>query len=445
MMALYRMEPPSEKQKEFFLAREKYVAYGGARGGGKSWAVRKKAVLMALHYPGIRILILRRTFPELRENHVLPLMRELKPLAKAGACRYRQSDNAIAFKNGSRVKFGYCQNDEDALQYQGQEYDVIFMDEATHFSYEQFDLIQASLRGANDFPKRFYLTCNPGGVGHGWVKRLFIDRSFTGKERPEEYRFIQARVYDNKYLLEKDPEYLHNLERLSPEKRAAWLEGRWDVFEGQYFPEFGEGHVCEPFEIPKHWRRYFAMDYGLDMFAGYWAAADEKGELWIYREAYQSDLIASDAAKMVKRMTGEERLEGDFAPPDMWNRKSDTGATTADAFAGEGIYLTRVSNDRVNGWLEMKEWTKVRENGKARLHVFSCCRNLIGSFPNLLHSQKNPIDVDTEPHKYTHGPDAIRYLLAGRPAPAEKAGAARTQAGAGWYEEQMTSFLRFGR
>ena len=445
---------PNERQKEFFLAREKYIAYGGARGGGKSWAVRKKAVLMALSYAGIRILILRRTFPELRENHVLPLLKELHELEEGGGCQYRQSDNAITFCNGSRIKFGYCQNEADALQYQGQEYDVIFMDEATHFSYGQFDLIQASLRGANEFPKRFYLTCNPGGVGHAWVKRLFIDREFAEKERPEDYRFIQALVYDNKYLLEKDPQYLHNLERLSPEKRAAWLEGRWDVFEGQYFKEFGAAHICKPFVIPAHWRRYFAMDYGLDMFAGYWAAMDEEGECWIYREAYQSDLIASDAALAVKKLTAGEVLEGYFAPPDLWNRKSDTGATTADAFAEKGIYLNKVSNDRVTGWLEVKEWMKLRTKedtakpekvGTPRLHIFDTCRNLAESFPMLLHSQKNPNDVDTEPHQYSHGPDAVRYLLAGRPMAASPPAAERNWDEPGGYEEQMMEFLAFGR
>lgn len=240
------IEEPNDKQREFFLARARYVAYGGARGGGKSWAVRKKAQLMALKYGGIKILILRRTFPELRTNHILPLVADLQNVA-----RYKEVDKTIYFPNGSMIIFGYCDTDKDVGHYQGQEYDVIFMDEATHFTEYMFDTLKVCVRGANDFPRRFYLTCNPGGVGHEWVKRLFITRQYRASERPEDYQFIKALVYDNKVLMEKDPEYVRQLENLPDGLREAWLEGSWDVFAGQYFPEFdARVHTCEPFAIP---------------------------------------------------------------------------------------------------------------------------------------------------------------------------------------------------
>ena len=162
---------PNPKQLEFFRARERFVAYGGARGGGKSWAIRQKARLLALRWPGIRILILRRSFPELQENHILPLLSDLRGLAQ-----YRASEKAFLFPGGSRIKFGYCDRERDVDQYQGQEYDVIFLDEATQFTEYQYITLTPCIRGANDFPKRMYLTCNPGGVGHMWVKRLFVDR-----------------------------------------------------------------------------------------------------------------------------------------------------------------------------------------------------------------------------------------------------------------------------
>ena len=182
---------PNPRQIEFFKARARFIAYGGARGGGKSWAVRKKAAGLALSYPGAGILIVRRTFPELRENHILPMTADL-----AGIARYRDADKSFTFPGGSRIVFGYCSSESDVLQYQGQEYDVIFMDEATQFTEFQFTTLTACLRGANDFPKRFYLTCNPGGVGHAWVKRLFIDRRYKKAEHPEDYVFIAANVYD---------------------------------------------------------------------------------------------------------------------------------------------------------------------------------------------------------------------------------------------------------
>ena len=240
------------KQADFFKARERYIAYGGARGGGKSWALRKKITLLALNYSGIRILLLRRTFPELRENHINTLLVELKGLA-----RYKDSEKVFTFSNGSSIKLGYCDNERDVLQYQGTEYDIICMDEATQFTEYQFETLTACLRGANDFPKRFYLTCNPGGVGHEWVKRRFITRKYKPTENSDEYNFIAATVFDNKVLMEKDPGYVDMLNNLSESLRQAWRDGNWDMLAGQYFTEFDRTvHAIEPFRIPEHWKRY---------------------------------------------------------------------------------------------------------------------------------------------------------------------------------------------
>ena len=274
---------PNPRQIEFFKARARFIAYGGARGGGKSWAVRKKAAGLALSYPGAGILIVRRTFPELRENHILPMTADL-----AGVARYRDADKAFTFPGGSRIVFGYCSSESDVLQYQGQEYDVIFMDEATQFTEFQFTTLTACLRGANDFPKRFYLTCNPGGVGHAWVKRLFIDRRYRKTEHPGDYVFIAANVYDNHALMAHDPDYVRMLENLPEGQRRAWLLGQWDIFEGQYFAEFDRNvHVCRPHGIPAHWRRYVTLDYGMDMLAALWVAVDEQGRAVVYRELYE--------------------------------------------------------------------------------------------------------------------------------------------------------------
>lgn len=250
-------EEISEPQEKFLKAKTRFVAYGGARGGGKSWAVRKKALLLALNYSGIKILIMRRTYAELKENHILPLLGEI-----AGIGTYKDTDKAINMINGSRIKFGYCDNETDVLQYQGQEYDIIFIDEATHLTEFQYSTITACLRGANKFPKRMYLTCNPGGVGHSWVKRLFIDKNYREGENPKDYTFIPAKVYDNKVLMENDPGYVNMLKALPEEKRKAWLDGDWNVYAGQYFTEFKRDlHIKEAFTLPAHWRRYRTLDY----------------------------------------------------------------------------------------------------------------------------------------------------------------------------------------
>lgn len=441
-MPVKQMEPPNGKQREFFLARTRFVAYGGARGGGKSWAVRKKAMLLAVNFPGIKMLLLRRTFPELRENHILPLVAELH-----GVAQYKETDKSFTFPNGSRLRFGYCDGEADVLQYQGQEFDVIFIDEATQFTKFQYDTLTACLRGVNSFPKRMYLTCNPGGVGHEWVKRLFITKRYENGEDPADYTFIAAKVYDNQALIEQDPGYVGMLENLPRDLRRAWLDGDWNVFAGQYFTEWREDvHVMEPFPIPAGWRRYFAMDYGLDMLAGYWIAVDERGRAYAYRELYQSGLIISDAAREIRRLT-REPVYAYIAPPDMWNRRQDTGKSVADIFAENGIPLVRARNDRVAGWLDMKEWLKpvADETGAviAGLRVFRSCGHLIESIPALQFDGKNPSDCANEPHEFTHGPDAIRYFCAGRPAPAaipaEPDGDAPPE-----YEHQVNDFLQFG-
>ena len=166
----------------------------------------------------------------------------------------------------SQLQMGYLAGHGDLLRYQGQEYDVIAIDEATQIDEQMFQALSASLRGANRFPKRMYLTCNPGGVGHGWVKRLFIDREYRGAENPADYRFIPASIYDNEALMRTDPDYVKRLENLPESLRAAWLYGRWDVFSGQFFPEFDERrHVCEPVSLPSSAAYYCAVDYGLSL------------------------------------------------------------------------------------------------------------------------------------------------------------------------------------
>lgn len=404
---------PNAKQREFLAARARFVAYGGARGGGKSWAVRVKAALLAARYPGIRVLILRRTFPELRENHILPMLALL-----SGVAAYRDTDKAFTFPNGSRVRFGYCAGDMDVTQYQGQEYDVIFIDEATQFTEYQYSVLTACVRGANGFPKRVYLTCNPGGVGHGWVKRLFVDRDFRPGEDPADYVMVRATVFDNKALMEADPGYVRMLENLPEDLRRAWLLGDWDVYEGQYFREFNrDTHVCGAFPIPAGWRRFVSMDYGLDMLACLWVALAPDGTAYVYRELYRPDMIISDAAAEMKRLSQGEEIYAHLAPPDLWNRRQETGRSAAHWFGEAGLWLDRTSNDRVDGWLSVKEWLKVGPGG-AKLRIFENCRNLIRCLPLLQHDGKNPSDVATEPHEITHAPDALRGFCVYNTAPA---------------------------
>lgn len=405
------------KQEQFCKSKKKYICYGGARGGGKSFVARIKAILLALYYPGIQILLLRRTYNELLENHVVPLQKELRTEQKENKIAvYKTQEKVFVFPNGSRIKLGYCDNETDVLQYQGQAYEVIFIEEATHFTEFQFNCLKESNRLSGqckkDVKPRIYLTCNPGGVGHSWVKRLFIDRDYIEGEIPDEYDFIPALVFENEFIMQHDPDYVKVLESLPEDRKKAMLYGEWDVYEGQFFPEFRRNvHVIEPFEIPKDWYIYFVMDYGLDKLAGYWIAVDYDGNAYVFREVYESNLLVSEARDKIKSMTNED-VYIYLAPPDMWNRHKETGKSTADIFADGGIDLYKTNNDRIQGWLQVKEWLKVYKDEQgcdtARLKIFNTCKNLIRCIPQLQHDEKKIGDVANEPHEITHGPDAIR-------------------------------------
>lgn len=432
-----KMPPPNPKQAEFFRARNRFVAYGGARGGGKSWAVRQKARLLALRYNGIKILIMRRTFPELRENHILPLQTDLSGLAS-----YREADKVFLFGNGSRIKFGYCDTDKDVNQYQGQEFDIIFMDEATHFTEYQYNAMTACVRGVNDFPKRMYLTCNPGGVGHAWVKRLFVDRHFKDGENPDDYTFIRASVHDNKAIMRDGGAYVRMLQNLPDDLRRAWLNGEWDVFAGQVFREWCNNqdhyldhkftHVISPFAIPDTWTRYRTMDWGYSKpySIGYYAMSPD-GKLIRYHEIYGTEKDAQgytvtpneglrqspdEVAGLIREYEDAHerghRILG-IADPSIFDESRGSEGCVANIFSKKGIYFDRGDNKRIPGKMQIHNRLAFDGNGAPGFQVFSTCRDFIRTVPALIYSSTIPEDIDTtgEDHIY----DEWRYLCMANP------------------------------
>lgn len=404
------------KQKRFFRSTKKYVGYGGARGGGKSFALRVKFSILAQKYPRLKLLLLRRTFPELESNHIIPLQQELN-----GIAIWRASQKAFLFKNGSMLKLGYCETDKDALRYQGQEYDVIGFEEATLFSEFALRFIATCLRSVRrDFRSRIYYTCNPGGPSHHYIKRLFIDKDYEGYENPDDYEFILALVWDNEVLINNDPDYIKMLNNMPADMIAAHRDGDWDALSGAFFKEFKrEIHVVEPFVIPESWYIYFVMDYGLDMLAGYWIADDHQGHFYVINEVHEPNHIISSAAKRILYINNGKDVIYWYAPPDMKFRQRDTGKTALELFSENGIDFITTKNDRIEGWLCLKELLKVYEvkdpyTGEvyktADLKFFSNCTKLIKYMPIVQRDEKDPNDVAKEPHEVTHAPDAIRYF-----------------------------------
>lgn len=407
---------PNEKQRQFFASKAKYTAYGGARGGGKSWALRRKLIGLCLRYPSIRCLLIRRTYAELKANHLSPLLAEY-----GGAVSYSENEKSISLPNGSRIFFGYCASDRDLLRYQGQEYDIIAIDEATQLSEHQFSVFKACLRGCNDFPKRMYLTCNPGGVGHGWVKRLFVDREFRDDEDPDDYLFIQALVYDNEVLTKKDTGYVKQLESLPKRLRDAWLSGRWDVFEGQFFPEFNYSeHVCDGSVInTTALRQFVAFDYGFDMTAAELCGVDDTGNLFVIDEFTSPGLTLSEAAEAISGLCAGYSPEYAVASPDLWNRRQDTGRSGFEIMqAARGMPPMIAADDRrVAGWRVLREFLSAKDGIRPALKISTKCRELIRCLPALMFDSDRAEDASSNPHSVTHAPEALRYAVMSRIRP----------------------------
>jgi hypothetical protein len=274
------------------------------------------------------------------------------------------------------------------------------------------------LRGPNGFPKSVKSSTNPGGVGHAWVKRRFIDPAppdtvfDTGRGTR---LFLPSRIADNRFLTQGDPDYVRRLENLPENQRRALLLGDWNVFEGQYFDEFRtDVHTVAPFGIPKSWRRYRSIDYGLDRLACLWIAVSDTGDCYVYRELCRSGLIISEAAKQILAFDGGDEIYATLAPPDLWNRSQETGKSKALLFAEHGVPLTRASNDRETGWLAVKELLKTSEGELGeeypRLRIFENCTTLISHLPSLQRDPKNGSDASVHPHEITHICDALRYF-----------------------------------
>jgi hypothetical protein len=400
----------TKKQKAFIDATEDEVLFGGAAGGGKSFGQMADALLFAIKYPASKQLILRRTLVELEKS----LIRYALALYPKEIFTFSSSSHTGRFKNGSLIDFGYIGQESDVYKYQSAEYDVVRFDELTHFTESQYIYLISRVRGANDFPKQVKSTTNPGGVGHAFVKRRFIDTARRGERFTDENGlsriFIPSLLSDNRFLTEGDPDYKRRLLALPKSEREALLYGNWNIFEGQYFTEFSEKlHVCEPFEIPLGYRRWRAIDYGLDRLVCLWIAVSPEGECFVYRELCESNLPISRAAEeILKRTPKHEDIYATMAPPDLFARSQESGRSKASLFAEYGVSFTRSSNDRECGWLSVKELLCRDADGRVGLKIFSTCHELIKCLPALQRDKIRPSDTANEPHEITHAPDALR-------------------------------------
>ncbi len=410
--------PNDGPQTEFLAAPETDVLYGGAAGGGKSYAMIVDPLRYA-HREAHRALVLRRSMPELRE--LIDKSRELYPKAFPG-CKFREVEKIWTFPSGAKVEFGYLERDADVYRYQGQAYSWIGFDEITHLATEFAWNYLASRLRTTDPEIMPYMRCtaNPGGVGASWVRKRYVspsppNESFLGTDGLTR-KFIPARLEDNPYLA-KDGRYEQMLKALPPVQRRQLLEGNWDVTEGAAFTEFEiETHVITPFDIPIHWERVKGIDYGYaSESACVWGAVDPSdGTLIIYRELYRKNLTGVDLAQVLINM----ELEDPFAVAGVldtaaWNRTGTTGPTVGETLLRAGHKLRRADKNRIQGKIQIHEYLRVQPSGRPKIQIFNSCPNLIRELQSIPLDKSNPEDVDT--HAPDHAYDALRYLIMSRP------------------------------
>lgn len=426
---MWRANP---KQAKFLTATEDHVLYGGAAGGGKTDALLVFLISHIMEYPGCKGLYLRRTFADMSEPEAA-IDRSHKLLHGRG-CQWRGDLHRWDFPKEGRLQFSHMQREEAVYNFQGAQPPVLAWDELTQFTEFQYDFLSTRVRSTIPGLKpAIRAGTNPGGVGHGWVKRRFVSPAPPNTPflktlkngHTISYRFVPALVWDNEELLKIDPGYPDRLEANPNEAlRRAYLEGDWNIFEGQYFGDWRDGqHTCRPIEIPDHWtQRVVGIDYGIGApFCALFFVRDHDAwnqhrihRWYCYRELYGPGHKAVDQAKMVRaaveydwQMSKKATFQI-VADPSMWNKSPD-GHSVAEVYAKNGVPLGKANNDRVQGWQVMRDYLTLQQDAKPAVIYFDTCRDSIRTLPDLVFDKVRVEDLDTDGED--HAADAARYAF----------------------------------
>ena len=372
--------PNKGPQTEFLAASEREVLYGGAAGGGKSYGLLADP-MRYFNNGNFNGLILRRTNDEMRE--LIWKSQELYPRAFKGA-KWQEKKSQWTFPSGAKLWLTYLERDQDVMRYQGQAFSYIAFDELTqHPTPFAWNYMRSRLRTTDPtLPIYMRATTNPGGSGHGWVKKMFIDPAPANKKfvatdidsgedlvYPDSHakageplfyrRFIPASLVDNPYLMEGG-QYEANLLSLPEMQRRQLLDGDWAVADGAAFSEFRQSvHVVEPYDIPDTWTRFRSCDYGYSSYSAvHWFAIDPNfGTLINYRELYVSKHTGRDLAKAVRKAELGDNIQYGVLDSSCWHNRGQLGPSIAEEMINEGTRWR--PSDRTNG---------ARVAGKNRLH-----------------------------------------------------------------------------
>ena len=396
-----------DKQKEAFAkgASTPVLFYGGSKGGGKSFLVRAKELDNRIRYPNTRGLIVRKTHPELLSNHIRKFFQEY-PITRSW---YNKSEKTIYYPNGSTTEFSYLQNPDDVFTYQGREYENISIDEITQHEEIVFKTLRTSLRTSNielaksGFTPTMLLTGNPGGIGHQWVKRIFVDRQFKPEEDPTDFDFVQAFVTDNLALTKADPTYVKRLNDLPESLRKAYLEGDWNIHAGQAFSELSvHVHLIDPIDLPRETRYFAGYDHGYNHpYAFVLFAVVPDGTVYVVK--YLKDRLKrpDEIYETIRKATeGLGKVEI-YAGLDLWSKQRDGTPSTAEQFQalgmtlGNGYSLIRAKVDRTQGVSEIRKWVawKNTPTNQPKLFFFKNCIEVLNCVASMQFDATNPEDV----------------------------------------------------
>jgi len=420
-MEIKASELIGQHYNEFWKFKGRYRVLKGGRGSKKSTNTAIWFIYHLLKHPKANLLCVRQTYNTLKDSCFTELKKAVNRMELQAEFKFTISPLEITVvRTGQKILFRGFDNPDGITSINVSEGALcwVWIEEAYQIKEEEdFNKLDYCIRG-DDISKyglfpQFTLTMNPWS--EMWIKGRFFDI------KDKNILALTRNWYHNEFLSDDDKQMFLDMQKFNPEQYKVVGEGEWGQPGGQYFSEFRTAiHVIKPFELP-NWRRYVCFDYGLDMFACYFIAVDDRQNLYFYKEIYESGLIVSDAIKRLKETTNEP-IYMYIAPPDMWNRRQETGKSIADLFLDNGICLHKADNDRVQGWLNVKEWLKVfkdeQEIETSKLKIFENCTNLIRCIPQLQYDERNPNDVAKEPHEVTHAPDALRYFIASRPRPA---------------------------
>lgn len=415
------------------LEHSKYLLYGGAMGGGKSywlrWTTARHLMYLTKTYKvqGIVGAIFCEDYPSLKDRQVSKIAREFPSWLGELHSDHKEHGRAFIAKPEYGGWVIALRNLDDASKYKSAEFAIIGIDELTKNQKEVFDDLKTRLRwpGLPSDECKFLSATNPGEIGHAWVKKWWIDRDFEEEMEKEStlFAFIGAKATDNPHLDEK---YISVLDSLPEDKRKAYRDGDWNVFKGQYFSEWREEiHVVEPFDIPPYFYHFICGDYGyLAPSAVYWCAVDSDGVIYVYRELYVTGHTYEQLDEKIVSLTlAQEDIKYGVFDPSIWARKGDSELSGAEKMTmrhreltTKALHLIQGNNDRINGWGQVREYLKpfIRNGQKiAKLQVFRTCENLIRTLPALVYDKHRVEDVDSDGED--HGPDGIRYGIMSRP------------------------------